>query len=384
MNPSNDSLTPLKTAFHKNFAHNGELGASLALYQKGKLLLTLSEGQTARGDAPPWTSSTLVPIFSAGKPAAAVCVLLALHREGLTPDTPIGHIWPTFPLPEASVAQLLSHQCGLPALDERVSIEEHDLIIELVERQSPAWTPPQHGYHPRMFGPLVEELVRRLTHTTLAHFWETQLSRPLKLDLYFSLPEDQSHRVASVYPGKARPGELSSPFYKAYMTEGTSVRRAFTSPLGLLAVQEMNKPLARQGGFPAVGATASAEGLASFYQACLGTPVYGEPDTIPPEIRSWITRRLVNGLDLTLLVPTAFSAGFMLDPLDEDNQKVRHLFGSRPDAFGHPGAGGSIGLADPASGISFAYTANQLELGVLPGSKTQGLLDTLFSLPITK
>ena len=60
-------------------------------------------------------------------------------------------------------------------------------------------------------------------------------------------------------------------------------------------------------------------------------------------------------------------------------QKIRELYGPSTAAFGHPGAGGSHALGDPASGVSFAYIMNQMELSVLPGRKSVDMVHALFS-----
>jgi CubicO group peptidase (beta-lactamase class C family) len=86
-------------------------------------------------------------------------------------------------------------------------------------------------------------------------------------------------------------------------------------------------------------------------------------------------------MDVVLQMETAFSLGFMRDPVDPDGRKKRHVFGSACGAFGHPGAGGSVAFADPERRMGFAYVMNQMELGVLPKERAQGLVDALFGVP---
>ena len=85
---------------------------------------------------------------------------------------------------------------------------------------------------------------------------------------------------------------------------------------------------------------------------------------------------VIDGPDLTLKTPTAFSCGFMHDPADPaTGRKLRHLFGS--GGFGHAGAGGSHAFADPAHGLSFGYAMNRMDLNVLPGVKTRNLISAV-------
>jgi CubicO group peptidase (beta-lactamase class C family) len=78
-----------------------------------------------------------------------------------------------------------------------------------------------------------------------------------------------------------------------------------------------------------------------------------------------------------LLMETAFSAGFMRDPVDANGRKLRAIFGRGQCAFGHPGAGGSQAFADPERRLAFAYVMNQMEPGVLPGPKSLRLVEAL-------
>jgi CubicO group peptidase (beta-lactamase class C family) len=91
-----------------------------------------------------------------------------------------------------------------------------------------------------------------------------------------------------------------------------------------------------------------------------------------------LSRPLAHGSDRVLLLPTRFSAGCMMDPLDAEGRKLRRHFGPEWQAFGHPGAGGSHAFADPVNGIAFAYVMNQMEQGVLPNAKALSLVDAFY------
>ena len=69
----------------------------------------------------------------------------------------------------------------------------------------------------------------------------------------------------------------------------------------------------------------------------------------------------------------------MMDPLDPSKKKIRSLLGPSLSAFGHPGAGGSLGFADPENRIGFGYVMNQMEQGVLPGKRAEALVDSLYA-----
>ena len=195
---------------------------------------------------------------------------------------------------------------------------------------------------------------------------------PLGLDLYIGLPESEHHRVGTLYPGKAAGLNLNTPFYKQYLASGTPIFRAFHSLSGMDSVRAMNTPAAWASASPASGGIATADGLARFYQSLMG---YGTGNLFPPAVLRDLATIRTQGDDLTLLTPTAFSCGAMLDPRNAEGKPIRRLFGGT--GFGHAGAGGSHAFALPDQGISFAYTMNQMELSVLPAHKTTELLSAL-------
>lgn len=379
--PPPNRPTRLNRAFNENFNLRNELGASLSIWKNGREIFSLHHGYTTHARTTPWTDRTLIPVYSATKGPSAASILLALHRQGLDPSMVIGNIWPEFPMPEATIAQLMSHQCGLAAFVRPVDLFDHEACVTAIEQTDPAWYPPNHGYHPHTYGPIMDELMIRLTGKRIGTWWERNIRSPFGLDLYIGLPEEHFDRVATLYPGKADKANLATPFYQEYLKPGTPIFKAFHSLIGLNTVRQMNTPAGWTCASPAFGAVASAQGLARFYQICLGSlnlPGSGQP-FIPDNVRSWMTSIVSDGQDRTMLTPTAFSCGFMLDPRDPGTGiPLRHLFGF--EGFGHAGAGGSHAFADPLNGISFAYTMNRMDLNVLPGTKTRALVNALSGL----
>ena len=371
------ALERVAEEFDRNFRDRAELGASVSVWWNGVEVLSLGRGWCERERVRAWSEDALVPTYSATKGPAASALLLALHRHGLGPYTKVREVWPGFPIEEASFAQLLSHQCGLAALDRRASIWNHEEVVAAIEAQPPAWPLGEsHGYHPRVFGALVDEPVRRLTGRSLGMFFQQEIAAPLDLEFWIGLPEEMHSRVATLYPGKADKSDLEQGFYQEFHREGSLTRRAFFSPRGLHAVQEMNQPSAWSAGFPAMGGVGTASALAKFYQAAIGAIA----SPLPAEVRMAMGQLQSQANDRVLLRETAFTCGCQMDPLDGTGAKIRGFYGPSTSAFGHPGAGGSHGFGDPESGLSFAYVMNQMELSVFPSIKCTALIDALYGI----
>jgi CubicO group peptidase (beta-lactamase class C family) len=195
------------------------------------------------------------------------------------------------------------------------------------------------------------------------------------LDFWIGLPESEWPRVARLYPGKASKDDLADAFYQQLTTAGTFTRRAFASPRGLHAIHEMNESRAWAAGLPALGGVGTASAIAKFYQAAIGAI----DSPLSSAVRLALASIQSSGEDRVLLRPTVFTCGAQQDPRDESGVKIRQIYGSSDSAFGHPGAGGSHGLGDPETGISFAYVMNQMDLSVMPGAKCMEMVGALFS-----
>lgn len=348
-------LHKIQEAFEAGLADMREgQGAALVIRQRGVLL--------CQNCSDSWLPNTLVPVFSATKAAASACLLLALWEKNLSPQTPVGEIWSKFPLPKATVAQLLSHQCGLAAWEHSAPIDDLEACRQAVEDSEPLWVPPQHGYHPQTFGPIIDILMLRLCGMLISDYWEKNIRAPRKLDFYIGhVPEEAYSRIAPLHAPRIPAGGLpKDEFFRQYYTPGTLVYRAFHSVSGLESVREMNTPAAWQSGSPAKGGVASADGLAQFYQVLMNCC---------PEVCRWMSVPQASGRDKVLQRETAFSCGAMCAPTE--------LFAGLPGAFGHAGAGGSHAFCCPSLGLSFAYVTNRMEPGVLPGKRVRRILQAL-------
>lgn len=382
--PDSSAPARLRRAFEKNFALGREVGAALSVWIDGREIADLCAGHRDAARKLPWLPGTLVLVWSATKGMAAACALRAIERAGAGLDSAVAECWPEFAAAgkaRLTFGDVLSHRAGLGALDATdLSIMDHDAVVRAIEKQAPLWRPADGpGYGPRTFGCIVDEIVRRLAGgVPLGDYWRQEFAAPLGLDLWIGLPEREHPRVATMLAARTGAAGAKTPFLEAFADPASLTRRAFVSPGGPDAASAMNAPDARSASIPSMGGIGTASSLAKFYAMLALGGRWGGRTYLGEKASGWMSARLSQGLDKVLRLETAFSAGFMMDPIDAAGQKIRPILGPSLSAFGHPGAGGSLGFADPENGIGFAYVMNQMEPGVLPKERALALVRALY------
>ena len=375
---SGQLLQRLKPLFQENFEKIGELGATVSVWQNGKPTVELYGGFRDAHREKTWTADTLVLVWSATKGIGSACVLHALQEHKIDINQRVAEFWPGFAeagKDKITLAQLLSHQAGLCALDRRVDVLDYDAVIRALEAQKPLWTPgTAHGYHARTFGFLLDEVVRRIVGKTLSDYWQDNFARPLNLDFWIGLPKIENSRVATMYAAKSGKPPEPKQFYQDLVTPGTLARKTFTSPYGLHVISKMNDPAIRAHRIVSFGGIGSASALAKFYSMLGNGGKFDGQTFFSEKTLSWMTTTLADGVDRVFQIPTAFSAGFMKD----SRNAARRIFGPSAISFGHPGAGGSHAFADPENKIAFAYVMNQMEQSLLPTEKSLRLVDAIY------
>jgi CubicO group peptidase (beta-lactamase class C family) len=381
---SSQLLQRLKPLFQENFEKLGELGAAVSVWQNGKPIIDLYGGFRDAHRENPWTSDTLVLVWSATKGIGSACVLHVLQEHNINLDRRVAEFWPEFSQgskERITLAQLLSHQAGLCALDQRVDVLDYDAVIRAIEQQKPLWPPgTAHGYHARTFGFLLDELMRRVAGKPLSEYWQEKFARPLNLDFWIGLPKKENSRVATMYA--ARSGKPPEPkqFYADLVRPGTLARKTFTSPYGLNAVSQMNSVEVRQQPIVSFGGIGSASALAKFYSILANGGKADGQTFFSGETLERMKTTLSDGVDRVFQMPTAFSAGFMRDSNSQGTavSSPPRLFGLSRTSFGHPGAGGSHAFVDSENKIAFAYVMNQMEQSLLPNEKSLRLVDAIY------
>lgn len=378
----------VRDAFQANFDHHGDVGAAFSLYKDGVKVVDLWGGVANEETGAAWNEDTLQLVFSTTKGATAICAHLLAQRGELDFDAPVAEYWPEFKAngkENVPVRWLLSHRVGLPVLDTPLTPEQYyawDPVAEALAAKKPEWEPgTKHGYHAVTYGNLVGEVVKRISGKSLGTFFHDEVAAPLDLDFWIGLPESEESRVSRLisfqlgatdeqrsmfkdFDINSLPEEMR-PIVQAFMDPNSMSNRALTGVTN--PAMNFNDRAMHAAEVPAANGITTARSLAKMYAAQVG-----EVDGVRLMNDATVANAIIeqsNGPDAVLMIPTRFGLGFFLQ------STFSPLMG--PRSFGHAGAGGSLGFADPDAGIGFGYVMNKMSTNLSGDPRTAGLIDAV-------
>jgi CubicO group peptidase (beta-lactamase class C family) len=352
-------------AFTENFSRRQELGAACCIYHHGEKMVDLWGGIRNRATGEPWEEDTMVLVFSATKGLAAMTIAVAHSRGWLDYEERVCTYWPEFAQEgkdKVTVRQLLSHQAGLFAFGEPVDksvVADLGRLAIVLARQKPAWQPgSRQAYHAISLGFFEGELLRRVDpqHRSLGQFFHDEIATPLALDFYIRLPESISNsRLAVLEQASPFNSLLNLPFplMLAAVNPHSAIYRALVVNPGSGLPLDEERVYARNLEVPSGGGVGNARAMARAYSvfATEGRELGLRPETLQA-LRAPAVPSGHGFYDEALKGDIQYSLGFMKTC---PNWPFGHA-----GAFGAPGAGGSLGFADPEIGMSYAYVTNRM------------------------
>lgn len=361
-----------REAFAANFEREGdyqEIGAALAAFHKGRRVVDLWGGYADAARSRPWTRETLVNVWSATKGATATALAVLVDRGLIRYDDKVASVWPEFAQAgkdEVTIAQVMSHQAGLPGFAEPTTAEDQlDFAgcVAKLERQAPAWPPgTASSYHAMTYGWLAGEIVRRSAGRSVGAVLAGEVAGPLGADLFIGLPETEEPRVAELLPPRRQPDMADLDLPPAALMALVNPEQDPTFP---------NRRDWRAAEIPAANGQASAMGLARLYAALAGGgALEGVRILSPSTVARMITPAAgPDRRDLFLGFTDCWGMGLALNRPG--------LYGPNPRAFGHSGWGGSFGCADPDAEIAIGYVCNQMGPELVGDPRTGGLCQAI-------
>jgi CubicO group peptidase (beta-lactamase class C family) len=356
---------PVRQVFIENFTRRNELGAACCIFRDGEKVVDLWGGVRNRASAEPWREDTMTIVHSTTKGFAAMVMALAHSRRWLDYDERVCKYWPEFAQngkESITVRQLLAHQAGLFAFDEPVDrdvVANLDQLASVMARQRPAWAPGERqAYHAISLGFYEGELIRRIdpAHRSLGQVFDEEIAKPLGLDFYIRVPESiPDARLAPLEPPPLWERLTGMPLSVVLtsMRRRSVLYRSLVANPGTGFYLDPKRVIVRNLEVPSGGGVGTARAIARAYGvfATGGHELGLRSDTIEALIARAVPSR--HGFfDECLRGPAQFSLGFM-----KPSESFR--FG-HPSAFGAPGAGGSMGYADPETRIGYGYITNRM------------------------
>lgn len=309
----------VRELFIENFVQQHDLGASVAMYHQGRLVVDLRGGSFDEQRTRPYDDTTLQLVFSTTKGLVAIAVALCVQRGLLDYSALVTTYWPEYGQygkENTTVADILSHRAGLPYVSSPISqYTNWTAMIHTLEQQKPLWTPgTTHGYHAVTYGWLAGELVRRVDpmKRSFGQFVKEEIADRLQIEFYIGLPSEFQHRILPVVPYPSVKNTLNETMLNYF--------------------DIWNDPQIHQAEIPAAIGMSNARSIARLYASLIGNidNVFGHR-LLNEDIMKLATKSNtpLNEIDLVFQYYSVFGMGF------HQYDWILPNFG--PGTFGHHG-----------------------------------------------
>lgn len=348
-------------------------GASFSVVRDGEPLVDLWGGYADPEAGVPWTSDTVVVLFSGTKGLTATVLASLADRGILEPEHRVAEYWPEFAAgnkQDVRVHHLLSHTVGLPYVDPApdgpYGMLDNRANAEALAAQTPLWTPGTRvAYHAMTFGYLLTELVRRATGKGIGQLLTELLTRPHGLDLHLGTSDGTESRVARLV---REPGYRISTFLRDDPERRAIVDRMYGTLL--TSTDLVNDVRYRKAELSAGGAVGNARSMARCYDLLGGGELVGA-EALAAATRTWSREQ-----DVINDRPVHFGLGYEL-------ADAIGTYGPAEVAFGHSGAGGGRHGYWPEHRLGFSFTTNEMRSEDTDTRATRLLDAVVDSLPAT-
>ncbi len=379
---------PVGEAFSDNFTDRNEIGGAFTAYHRGRKVVDIWGGESRPGV--PWHEDTTTLVWSATKGMSALVAHVLADRGELELNRPVADYWPEFAAGDKgdiTVLDILTHGARLPwppgyhevlTADDVEGWDDPSPLLALLERAEPILEPGHHGYHALTFGLLLGEVVRRATGRSLGTVFRHQIAEPLALQTRIGTSPSEQATLAqlslTIPPPPTDDPEILAMMAEALGPEGPTGRCLLVGEAGPTLFDRIGNDSGFQAAeYPAANGTTDARSLARMY-ALLA--MGGELDgvrLVSEESVDRHRREQWRGIDESLGAEKRYATGYMLAGTEAET------FGPNPDAFGHPGMGGSLGFADPEAGVGFGYVTNHMIFEVAVDPRARALADALYA-----
>jgi CubicO group peptidase (beta-lactamase class C family) len=332
-------------------------GGALSVYLHGEPVVDVWTGYADRRGTEFWTADTGAMVWSASKGLASTVIHRLADRGLIDYDTPVAEYWPEFGAngkADITVRDVMRHRAGLSQLNgvSKAEILDHRAMEARIAAASPNRLLHGHqAYHALTYGWLMSGLGRAVTGKSMRELIREELAEPLNTDgLHLGRPPaDSPTRAAQILVPQ---GTFANPVFNCVAPRIAALE--FSGGFGSMYFPGMKAVVQGEVPFldaeiPAANGVTTARGLAKMYAAIANGGRIDGAQFLSAELVDCLTGRPSFWPDRNLMVPLSFHLGYHSVPLP----------GVMP-GFGHAGLAGSVGWADPATGLSFAFVHNRL------------------------
>ena len=352
-------------AFSQLFPGRRFGGGALAVYLDGVPVVDVWTGWSDRRGTTHWAADTGTMVFSATKGMASTVIHRLVDRGLIDYDAPVAEYWPAFGANGKSavtVRELMRHRAGLSQLNRATGAElmDHLLMEERMAAAPMGWLRGRPAYHALTYGWLLSGLARAVTGRGMRELFRTELAEPLNTDGFHlgRPPVGAPTQPAQIIGPQSK---LQNPIVNLIAPHLAAL--PFSGGLGSMYFPGMKAMV--QGDTPlldtelaSANGVATARALARMYGAIANGGMIDGTRFLSAELVAGLTGPRSLHPDGSILMPLSFNLGYHGLP----------LFGLLP-GFGHVGLGGSLGWADPESGLAFGYVHNRLLTPLVVGDQ---------------
>lgn len=347
----------VQAALDAAVADKGEIGVQVAAYLGEDLVVDCWAGFADREAGRAVDGDTLFNVFSVSKAVVSTAVHIQAEKGLLDYDRPMAAYWPEFGQNgkgDITVRDALNHHTGTPQMPPGTTPEticDWDWVVAGIARLAPILPRDKPAYQAMSFGWVLGEIVRRTdpAHRDFKRFVAEEIATPLGLtDLWLGIDERVEPRIAKLYD------ENSS----ASFPDDTYFAQALPNNVRLIP-EVFELPAVRRACIAATGGIFNARSEARFWAMLANGGALGGVRLLSQaRVDAACLPRPGNDPD-----PVYFNAPMTLSQggywmHSATTSLTCPAEGARTICV--PGAGGSLGWADPDTKLAVAFCHNRM------------------------
>ena len=348
-----EKFAEVRELFERNFAEEGEVGASFAVTVEGEFVVDLWAGHADKAQTRPWQEDTIVNVYSTTKTMSFICALVLADRGLLDFDAKVTTYWPEFGQngkENTLVRHFMSHSAAVPgfvpALTDATQLYDWEACTNNLASQAPWWEAgSKSGYHAITQGYLIGEIVRRITGRSIGTFFREDIAEPLGADFHIGVDARHFPRISELIPAVeiAPILQMDPESITGRVFAGLDITPETTGSTGW-----------RQAEIPAANGHGNARSVVRAQTVLAnGGTAFGVELLSASGCRRALEQQ-TDGMDAVLGLPIRFAMGYAL-PTDAVPVSPN------ANTLWWGGAGGSTITVDTDAHLCFSYVMNQMD-----------------------